>query len=282
MITYCTNDYRFIGRCIAEAKKFSSQIVIPVCNRFFDGSPENDALLGRTYSDHPDCQFIEFNYIPDRVYSRYHRISPTDPDWASHWAATTRYVGLQYLHPDIEWVLFLDSDEIVEGDSFLTWLNEKDALSYSAQRLAAYLYAIRPNLRSTKFVNLPLLIHKETIAPLSLLNPLERIGCYQSHLGPKRERVLGLSQRPFVHHYSWVRTREECLQKARTWSHRNDLDWENRIEKAFAGDPSQLFEFPVSFEEIANPYFNPFADFSNVRKIDDRDLVLKEIENLLC
>lgn len=290
VISYCTNDYRFIDKCIVEARKFSQQIVIPVCDRFFDGSPENRILLENTYSKHPDCLFIEFAYLPDRIYSRYHHLDPKDKDWAIFWAATTRYVGFHYVNPESEYIFFLDSDEIVEGDEFIDWLDEEKYRQYDAQRLAAYLYALRPNLRAKKVVNLPFLVKRETLAPLTLLNGLERIGAYLTHPGPKREEVVGLDRKPLIHHYSWVRTKEECIQKARTWGHRNDENWADVIERTFEGS-GPLFNLDLEFEEISHPFFDPLkieipthfsgqGHFPNVLKINDRDLFRKGMDLL--
>lgn len=288
IISYCTNDYRFIAKCIEEAKIFSSQVIIPVCDHFFDGTPENRSLLDHTYAEHPDCKFIEFAYMPDQIYSQYHSIKPDDPDWAIYWAATTRYIGFHYLDLEIESVLFLDSDEIVEGKRFLEWF-ASDELSYDAQRLASYFYALQPNLRAKHVVNLPLLVKKNSFSPLTLFNELERIGAYMSHTGSKREEVVGLDGYPFVHHYSWVRTKEECLWKTRTWSHRNDEDWPTLIEEAFSGKTERLFGSTHEFEKIPNTYFDPFqvsypfekASKSQVLKINAADLYRKELEYAL-
>lgn len=286
IISYCTNDFRFIAKCIEEAKIFSEQIIIPVCDHFFDGTPENRHLLDHTYAQHPDCQFIEFAYMPDKIYSQYHSIEPGDSDWAIYWAATTRYVGFHYLNPEIDTVLFLDSDEIVEGQRFLEWF-KSDRPSYDALRLASYFYALQPNLRAKNVVNLPLLVSRNNFAPLTLFNELERIGSYMSHPGPKREAVVGLNGRPLVHHYSWVRTKEECLWKTRTWSHRNDDDWPTLIDEAFSGKTERLFGSSHEFEKISDCYFDPFqvpypkdtAPHSNVMKITSRDIHRKEVEH---
>src|SRR5689334_2116292 len=64
VISYCTNDFRFIGKCIEEARRFSHSIVVAVADHFFDGVPENRALLNATYQAHPDCLFVEFAYLP--------------------------------------------------------------------------------------------------------------------------------------------------------------------------------------------------------------------------
>lgn len=284
VISYCTNDFRFIDKCINEAKKFSHQVLIVTCDHFFDGTPENRHLLDHTYSRHPDCQFIEFAYLPNRTYSPYHSIGPNDPEWAMFWAATTRYIGYYYLNS--EYILFLDSDEIVSGDQCLEWLKGEQYISYEAMRLASYFYALQPTMRAKKAVNLPLLVKRETFSPLSLMNPLERIGAFLSHAGPKREEIVGIDQKPFVHHYSWVRTKEECLWKTRTWSHRAEEDWPKLIEAAFNGDRTNLFGSSHEFEEILDPYFDPFQlafptekalPYNNVLRINDRDLLAKSL-----
>ena len=287
VISYCTNDFRFIGKCIEEARKFSRQIVVSVCDHFFDGRPENRDLLEWTYSQHPDCLFVEFRYLPDRLYSRYHSMGPGDKDWAIYWAATTRYVGFHYLKPEIEKVLFLDSDEILEGDEFAAWIKTRESSAHDAVRLAAYLYAVKPNLRAKKAVNLPLYVKKKTLAPLTLLNGLERIGAYFAHPGPKREEIVSRRGIPMVHHYSWVRTKEECYRKAAAWGHRHDADWPSLIEEAFAGKKERILDIPLEFEEIPSPFFDPFRvevpqsrplAKGNCLKIDDRDLFRKELE----
>lgn len=288
IINYCTNDFRFIGKCIEEAKIFSKQIIIPVCDHFFDGTSENRHLLEHTYAQHPDCIFIEFPYLSDRLYSQYHKLGPNDTDWAMFWGATPRYFGFHYLLDEIDTVLFLDSDEIFEGKEFLRWFDSGEHLAYEAIRLGAYYYALKPTLQAKNVVNLPLLVKRNSFAPLTLFNEIDRVGAYMTHFGPKRERVVGLNGFPFVHHYSWVKTKDECLLKARTWGHRNDEDWPALIEEAFQGKMDRLFGTTHEFAEIERGYFDPFQvtfpeqnpppPGPHVQYVDERKLRLKEVE----
>lgn len=289
LISYCTNDFRFIDRCIEEARVFSSQIIVTVCDHFFDGTPENRLLLEQTYAAHPDCTFVEFSYLPDRIYSRFHSVSAQDEDWAIYWAATTRYVGWHFLNPEIQWVYFLDSDEIVEGKAFAEWLEKGSFLQAKAHRFATYLYALQATWRAKKITQATLLVKRDTLAPLTLFNPLERIGAYQVHPGPKGDKRVSGEGLPMVHHYSWVRTKEECLQKTRTWGHRHDQDWPKLIEETFQSAPSKFFDLDLEFEEIQTPYFDPLRvclqkkpvvdrTFPHVYKIDDRQLFQRELQ----
>lgn len=282
VISYCTNDFRFLGRCIAEAEKFSDEIVIPVCDHFFDGSPERADLLQETYRRHPDCRFIEFAYNPERIYSRYHH--PDKDDWAIFWAATARYIGYHYADPANEYVLFLDSDEIADGTRFQEWLESGSYRDYDAIRHGAYLYALRADTRSKKAANTTLLVRRASFGPLTLINDLERLGSFLSHPGAKIDKVLGLDGKPLFHHYSWVRTKEECFQKTATWGHRNDADWKSLVEQTFAG--KKYFDLTDDFEQTEEIFFDPFSVESSekgrgggqVLKIGEKELFRKEIE----
>ena len=282
IISYCTNDFRFIGRGVAEAKKFSSEIVIPVCDHFFDGSPERVDLLEETYRRHPDCKFIEFAYNPERIYSPYHH--PDKDDWAIFWAATARYIGYHFADPSNEYVLFLDSDEIADGNRFLEWLETENYREYDAVRHGAYLYALSADYRSRKAANTTLFVKRSTLGPLTLINDLERLGCFLSHPGTKIDKELGLDGKPLFHHYSWVRTKPECLRKTGTWGHRNDADWNALVEETFAG--KKIFALPDDFERVQEVFFDPFSveipekgeGGGKVLRIGEKELFRKEIE----
>jgi hypothetical protein len=63
IINYCTTDYKFIGHCINEAKSFSDQVIVPVCDHFYDGTPEDRELLEKTYKENlSNAEFCEYKY----------------------------------------------------------------------------------------------------------------------------------------------------------------------------------------------------------------------------
>lgn len=289
IISYCTHDYRFIGKCIEEAKKFSDQIVIPVCDHFYNGAPENRFLLESTYADHPDCEFIEFAYDPNRLYSPYISYTNKDPEWPHLWHATARYIGFLYLRESIDSVLFLDCDEIVEGDLFVKWLqNEEGLKKYNAVKLASYYYVLRCNLRAQKLQELALFARKGAFHSVYFLHPSERHNLFQSLPEPK-DKI----KTPLAHHYSWVRPMEENLHKAMTWGHQKDQDWNEIIRSSFAGKKIQeFFGADFEFEEIENPYFDPLSiavpvgnpsgkRMSHVQKVDHRIILQKELDAVL-
>jgi len=290
VIHYCTNDYRFLGKCIAEAKKFSDQIVIPVCDRFFNGQPENRDLLNQTYSDHPDCTFIEFAFTPGRHYSPYSTHAPSDEGWIRLWHQTSRYIGFLHLAPEIDYLLFLDCDEIPEGDKVAVWLQTKEYRNYNALRLLGYYYALRSTLRAKKLQSVALLARRATLEPRFFIQIDERHGLYQHIPEPKKREVRG-GLTPLFHHYSWVRPQSECLHKADSWGHLREKNWSQEIEKAFQekGFRDLFGNVDLEFEEIEHPYFDPFSvplptrplprlEFPHVIKVTPHVIFQRELE----
>jgi hypothetical protein len=292
IINYCTNDYRFLGKCIEEARHFSDQILIPVCDHFFDEKPENRLLLDHTYAAHPDCQFIEFAYSSSKLYSPFLSCSPTDDEWPHLWHSTARTIGFLHVKPETEYVLFLDCDEIPDGKRMAEWLKTGEHRQWNALHLVAYFYVLRPHLRAKKLQENPLLARRSALETRLLLHPGERLGTYSSMPEPKKGQARGHDLLPLFHHYSWVRTEEECHQKAATWAHRGEFDWPTLIRQTFRGN-GNYFGSTHEFEEIPDVYFDPlsvpiptefthFGSFPHVKKVCSRDIFKMEIRDLAC
>ena len=291
VICYCTNDYRFIGKCIDEARRFSSQIAIPVCDHFFNGEPENRLLLDHTYEAYPDCTFIEFTYTPGRLYSPFPTYVPSDDGWIRLWHQTARYIGFLHLKPEIEHVLFLDCDEIPEGARVSRWLETGSYRDFNAMRLLVYYYSLRPTLRAKKLQDLVLLARRASLEPRFFFHPDERYALYRYIEDPKKREVRGEDLKPLFHHFSWVRPPNECLRKADSWGHRDDADWPKEIKRAFEEKKRKnLFgNIDLEFEEMADPYFDPFSvsipttplpsrTFPHVKKVTPREIFQMELE----
>jgi hypothetical protein len=282
VINYCTNDYRFLTRAIAEVSSFSSQIIVPVCDHFFDGTPENRSLLDRTYAEHPNVLFLEFAYDQKELYTPYVRRSPEDEDWGALWHSTARYLSFLYLDDSIEYLLFLDADEIVEGEKFGEWLRKEDYRKWDALWFFAYCYGFLPSRRASDIQQTALLVKRSSISPLKILNAQERFGLFAGLSGAKWLQIMGLDGKPMIHHYSWARPKKECLKKALTWGKKHLRNWEEWLEKF-----QEMDEYP----EVI-PYFDPLSVslpsvvpeggcFPNVVRVDRQIAFRKELDVLL-
>jgi hypothetical protein len=291
VINYCTNEDRFLDQCIAEASTFSAQIIVSVCDHLFDGTPEDAVRLLQAYERHPECLFVEFTYDPDRPYGLYCPYTPTDEDWAHYWHSTGRYVGYHSIDEQIEYILFLDVDEIVDAKRFMSWLDYAQFWRLDAARFLSYFYFRSAEYRASPNLPHALLVRKSALgSPEDILSIHERQGLFEQIGGLKFRNVLDKEGKPLVDHYSWVRTKEELLLKTKAWGHRSDRDWKSLIEeefnKEFTGTESM---FNLTYEKVV-PRFDPFAprqssenrakNLSHVKKIDsqslNRELLRKE------
>lgn len=289
VIQFCTNETRFLKKLIEEASIFSEFILIPICDHFFNGEPERMDLLHQIYADFPNCQFLEFAY-PQTYHPLIAHYSQDDLEWSHLWHSISRYIGALFLPTGIEAALFLDADEIIDGQRFAQWIRTGAYRQYAALRLGCYAYAYKPSWRSTQPFTSGLLI-RELPDPSLIVNLQDRSGWFDRLPEPK-EQLLDEGAIPFIHHYSWVRTKEECLLKSKTWGHRFDKEWPLLIDQMFSHpDPSNPLDLKSSFEE-AEVYFDPLnvslpvpslqhREFPNVLKVTEATVRRKAVESLL-
>ncbi len=286
-ISYCTYDFRCLKKCIEEAQFFSDYILILVCDHFFDGLKENELLLLHSYQQNLSVRFIEYSYLKDRLYSNLVEAHPQDLNWSLYWHSTSKYISYYMAPQETQYFLFLDVDEIVEGKKFAKWLETKEYQKYDAMRLSCYLYCRESCYQATCFQSLPLWVKKEALEPTQILSPGDRAGIFVRIQGPKIENV-SFKGLPLVHHYSWVKTKEECLRKTKCWGHRKENDWEALIEAAFQ-QPFQGKDFAYGFSyQKVKSFFDPLSvkipkdpvgttDFDHVQKVDSDVIFKKEL-----
>lgn len=250
IINYCTNDYRYLDLCIESVKPFSTEIILPVCDHFFNGDRENRHLLNLSYQNHPECKFIEYSYpktLPNHENSKHflHSVS--------------RYVGYHHASCVTEFVLFLDIDEIVDSNRFIEWLNTQKHLNRNACRFYSYFYFREDCYRAKDIHPLnALLIKKSALdSPNSILTIAERLGLYL-HLEPNdQEFFYGIDGTPLIHHYSWVRTKNELEKKVVTWGHAHEKNWLRSIQEEYDHE-FILFDFIHFFHyEKIEPLHTP-------------------------
>jgi hypothetical protein len=229
IINFCTNESRFISSCLKEALYFSKQVIVSYADHFFDGTPENIQLIDQISAAFPECLFIEYPFIPREVPSAIFK--KVDPD--HFWHGLSRLVGFNALKPEIETVLFLDADEVGEGERMQEWLDSSDYHQHTTLKMANYWYFRESCYRAESWEDSVVLAQKRALSPEILLHQNERTAVYDLLPHPKRPMVTGTDGVPLFHHYSWVRTQEEMLRKVKTWGHRKDRDWEKLVQAEF-------------------------------------------------
>lgn len=264
VINFCSNEASFLKPCLKEALKFSQKVYVVVADRFFDGEEENMALLTEFFKVHSRVQFLLYPYMPVKMQknSLYQQVGE-----ANFWHSLSRLVGFSHLDPSIEYTLFLDVDEIANGDLFQRWLDTYEYKKYSALRPANYWYFRDSCYRAENLEDSAVLIKNQKIVLSSLLKKSEREAIFEEAKEPKIRKVL-FENKPLIRHYSWVRTKEQMLKKIKSWGHKNDRPWASLIEKEFASDfKGKDFVHGYKFETVT-PFckIDLMRDFLKVQK----------------
>ncbi len=234
VISFCSNDWRFLKQCIDAVSTFSEQVIITVCDHFFDGSQENYGLLEEAFRSFPHCAFLEFNFDAEQSYRPFSPLYPEHIHWRHEWHNTGRWLSYFYSFPDTEFLFFLDCDEIVDSERFKDWLTKADFKGHSAYRFAGLWHFREAKYEALTCADLSLLVKKTAMEPHVLWDEDERMGVFQSLPGKKDPGVHGCDGAPMVRHYSGVRTEEELIKKFTSWGHYWERDWKRLIREEFS------------------------------------------------
>ncbi len=253
IINFCSNEYRFLEKCIEQARKFSKEIYITVCDHFFDGTEENVDLIHYIFTQFPDCKFIYYPFLLHKISKKLQKKLGDN-----FCCGFSRYLGYFFSDPKIEYLLFLDADEIVEGELFLKWLDRFPIHEFSALRLANYWYFREDCFRAKNLEDSALFIKRALLSKKNILQEGDRNALFKHVKGKKLHMVLSNEGKPLLHHYSWVRTKEEMRKKVLSWGHRKERDWVSLVEKEFSAPFSgKDFVHGYTFETV-----KPFVKIS--------------------
>jgi hypothetical protein len=220
VLQYSTLDFRFLEVNLKQLSKFSDEIIIPVCDHFFNGDIENVEILQKSYeiiSKFPKCNVYEFEWQGLNTNSGYyHNLS--------------RLIGTELSKND--WLLFVDADEIVD-DGFGEWYDTVKHTDNSYW-LTCYWYFREPIYQSTKTESAGLLIRKKDCNwNINLREERQQLFSHKLINGD-HNLILSKENKPLVHHYSWYRSEKEMLQKVINWGHKNDTNWIDLVKEEFS------------------------------------------------
>lgn len=216
IVNYCTNDERFIRISLSNLLKISDDIIVPISDHFYDGTPENFKSINNLIKEYPTVTFCIYKW-DNTKYPRY-------------WHNYSRLIGTQYTKYD--WILYLDSDEIIEPDKFNQFLNN-GIEDYDMYKLACYWYFREPTYQSVEWDATPILVRKRHVH----IDLYDKFGERDQMYKPneiKCKSMVTLNNKPFIHHFSWVRSKEAMLRKVQTWGHLNDKDWVSCVNEEFS------------------------------------------------
>ena len=221
VISFSSLEARFLPTLLTETSIFSDDIHIIYYTNFFDGTPENLPLIHNLRHQYPAVTWHELEWTAD-----------CDPKWCHNQA---RWVGAEAAKEP--WTLFLDADEIPDGTLIrknLPWLTS--TTTYAFHIFSCYWYFRSPTFRATTTEHCGLLAHMPSLTKEMFFTNNERWFFFEYKDIPWFRRLVVNTEKgePMLHHFSWVRTKEEMLRKVKSWAHRNDRSsWTDLVEEEF-------------------------------------------------
>jgi len=243
VLQFTSTDYKFLKANLDQCSKFSNDIIVTVCDRFFSGEPEDKLILLEMFKIISSYKNAKLHFFPWE--------GPMDnPNYYHNYS---RKLGT-FIAKN-RWILFLDADEILDDDfgSFFEKIKYDTSKSYC---LTCYWYFKQPVFRAKALEGCGLLITKEKLN-WNLETNAERQQFFgiENFVFCVNEQDEFLS-RPLVHHFSWVRTKQQMLTKVKNWGHKGDRDWVSLVEEEFS-HPFTGRDFVHNYEyDVVEDKFN--------------------------
>ena len=172
---------------------------------------------------------------------------------SSFWHNYARWVGFCKISPNIDYILFLDADEIVETDRFSEIIKKSDFTKYDYLCFSNYWYFRDQRYRARHIQNSPYMVKRSVIDKNLIFNTTERVN-FTTLPNGFPDAVRGFDGKPLFHHYSWVRNKEEMLRKVRTWGHSKVKNWTALVEEEFSREFNGT-DFVYFYQyDIVEPY----------------------------
>lgn len=235
VISTSSSELRFFRAQVRECQRFAAQIIVAFGTHRYDGVTEEPFTpFVELAKEHPDVSFVSYVVSPPGAFH-----NPLKRKPAAFWHNVARIAGVGALKEGIDWVVFLDGDEIPDGRAFQTWAehtlvpkeHEEHAHGFA---FSNYWYFKEPENRATtteiSVVMVPrsLFSSKEGTVRI-LMHDFERYGF--PDFVPLHVNVVSLDGSPMFHHFSWVRSKEDILRKVRDWGHKSDRPWQDIIHE---------------------------------------------------
>lgn len=210
VISYCSLHNNFIEQNIKECLKVTKNIYITYHSYLYDGTLENIEFLNKLREKYSSIKILNFKInLTDDHYKNFREISKN--------SRVIAYKQALVKIDNLEWIFFIDADEIPEGDRLKTLLlsiENHETDYYKNYLFATYWYYKQPIYQATSIEQNPLLLHINNFDEKYLCSDYER-SAYMD-INKSKDSVYYYTDdmmKPIFHHFSWV-VKKENLEKS--------------------------------------------------------------------
>ena len=253
VIPYCSLHEHFIDSLIEECSKVSKKIVLVVGSHLFDKSLEDDKKLNKIVEKFPHIYLVKYN--------SYNIESEFSHDYTGNKISTkSRILGFKkamMIYEDVEWFLFLDSDEIPDGDKLREYLLTNEISNEKNYIFSTYWYFREPIYQACSIEQNPLLVHINNLRDYYLETSHERMSYLDINFNGITLLYTSDNGTPLFHHYSWVMNKQYMIQKVKyTLKKENHDHYIKLVEEEFS-KPFSMKDFIHNYDyKIVENQFN--------------------------
>jgi hypothetical protein len=223
VVNYCSNDKPFIKAALEQCLHFTEHVVVVYGSHLYDGTPEDtDEYLDFFKLKFPQVKFVKYQVDLTQKNLKGVVRRPT-----AYYCNLARYLGFEALKNDVDWLFFIDADEVPEGENVNMWLTSTQLDKNNIYKLGNYWYFKLPIFQAATWEDSILLVHKQYLNDTTIFHDNERDGIIQiaqmAGVQDVKRMVLGIHENPMFHHFSWVRSKQGIATKLRTNTHRDDI-----------------------------------------------------------
>ena len=241
VILYSTNDQRFFNICIKNLIDCGVRCHVVTYSHMWNGDLESLDLLNQSILEYSENDLVNI-YSVDW--------SPGQSPW--YWEGVGRYLATQNVSDECDYILYIDIDEVVETEKFKTFIKNREYSNFDTVKLYNYWYFREANFQAHQ-KETSVVLCKSSIA--KQLSPVP--GGRDIYFSCIHNRTILGDQDTFIHHFSWVRTKSEMINKVKNWGHCNDKqNWLDLIEEEFSRDFNGTDFIHNYSYRIVNNYFN--------------------------
>jgi len=203
-----------------QVKIFSNDIVVVYYDHLLDGTPELVHEAEHLKLIDPDrIRTLCLPFTNDHLPRHFHNLA--------RWSATE---NTKHDH-----ILYLDADEIPDGAAFKELADSGQLDHYHGVDFRCHWYFRSATNQAVQTEQCGLLIRRDLVIQDCMFTEHER-WIYRHIPDIKYMPLVSGPSGPLLHHYSWVRTKQEMLTKVGAWGHRYDKDWVSLVEQEFLNE----------------------------------------------
>lgn len=236
-----SDDFDFLKSSLRNIHDIFFKINVMIGDKFWNGDPEDEDKINELIDKtelYDNVSIMKYN-VGKKLYNPW--TSKVLPDIqvndSMYWEGYARVIGTINMPLNTEYIIYLDSDEIIDNNQFKTWLNYDLYKNYDIIKFANFWYWREPIYRARNYIEDSVTMVKYKFAYNNkdyIFSNLGRHGLYELTENKIRS-VMGIDNKPMIHHYSWVRNKEQMIRKVKNWGHRNDKNnWIELVEEEFS------------------------------------------------